>query len=593
MAAEINFASREVTCKIVYYGPGRSGKTTSLEWVHAQAPPESVGEMVSVATETDRTIFFDYLSLDLGQIAGMTTKFGVYTVPGQVYYNATRKIVLQGADGVVFVADSHPDKRQENIESIENLAANLKENGLDVSDIPIVFEWNKRDLSDAMSVDEMERDLNPRGLPSFETIATEGKGILKALKTLAGTVIDSLNEDVQGEAAPPAGDEPADEPVEPVEEEEPVAAAVAPVAAEEPVSAPVAPVPAEEPGAYFGGGPPEEAPAEPVAELPAEEPAQPDVVASEAALIEAFPEVGQRETEPVAEAPPVEKPKSSTSARLGRKKSRSGTTAAARAPRRFRWRLVAGALGAAFLVGVQWGSFWPEASGGWYELAAATGGWIWLRYVAMGGVLLGVLLLCGLTGAGLGRSLPSSFGMGLCCMAILSVVLAGYRANYPAPPPGTETSEPAGVRMAEVGLVPGLFGRTIVLQRTQEKLDEREAELEGLKALQIKAQMELSEAQTELTDARAGMKAELGAARTLAATLAEQLKEAGAASADSKRLLAEARAAADAQRAITAKLKKQLTAKEAEVRAIRRELEALKTQMREPHEERPGGEPVP
>jgi len=573
MTAEINFASREVTCKIVYYGPGRSGKTTSLEWVHAQAPPESVGEMVSVATETDRTIFFDYLSLDLGQIAGMTTKFGVYTVPGQVYYNATRKIVLQGADGVVFVADSHPDKRQENIESIENLAANLKENGLDISDIPIVFEWNKRDLPDAMPVAEMESDLNPRGLPSFETIATEGKGILKALKTLAGTVIDNLNEDVQGEAPQPAGDEQADEPVEPAEEEEPVAAAVAPI-------------PAEEPGAYFEGTPAEEPPAEPVAEPPTEAPAQPDAVASEVALIEAFPEVAESEAEPVAEPAPVKKPKSSTSARLGRKKSRSGTTAAARAPRRFRWRLVAGALGAAFLVGVQWGSFWPEASGGWYELAAATGGWLWPHYVAMGGVLLGVLLLCGLTGAGLGRSLPSSFGMGLCCMAILSVVLAGYRANYAAPPPGAETSEPAGVRMAEVGLVPGLFGRTIVLQHTRQKLDEREAELEELKALQVKAEK-------ELTDARAGMKAELQAARTLAATLAEQLKEAGAAAANSKRQLDEARAAAEEQRTIAENIKKKLAAKEAEVRAIRRELEALKTQMREPHEERPGGEPVP
>ncbi|MHC4201427.1 MAG: GTP-binding protein, partial [Planctomycetota bacterium] len=143
---QINFPAREVNCKIVYYGPGRSGKTTNLEVVHAKAPPDSKGELVSIATETDRTLYFDFLPLNLGQIAGMNTKFQLYTVPGQVFYNATRKLVLQGADGIVFVADSNPEMRDENIESLENLAENLEENGLNINDMPLVFQWNKRDL---------------------------------------------------------------------------------------------------------------------------------------------------------------------------------------------------------------------------------------------------------------------------------------------------------------------------------------------------------------------------------------------------------------------------------------------------------------
>jgi signal recognition particle receptor subunit beta len=190
---QINFASREVSVKIVYYGPGRCGKTTNLEQINIKAPPDSKGELISIATETDRTLFFDFLPLDLGKIAGMTTKFQLYTVPGQVYYNATRKLVLQGADGVVFVADSAPNMREENIESLENLVENLEENGLSIEEMPIVFQWNKRDLPNAMPVEQMNADLNRWNAPTCEAIAVKGEGVFKTLKLLASLVIKKLN----------------------------------------------------------------------------------------------------------------------------------------------------------------------------------------------------------------------------------------------------------------------------------------------------------------------------------------------------------------------------------------------------------------
>lgn len=190
---QINFATREVNCKIVYYGPGRSGKTTNLEVVHAKAPKDSIGELISIATETDRTLYFDYLPLDLGQIAGMTTKFQLYTVPGQVFYNATRKLVLQGADGVIFVADSHPDMLQENIESIQNLEENLRENGLDIGDLPLVIQYNKRDLDNAMPVEEIDAAVNRWNAPWNEGVAVKGEGVFPTLKTISSLVIRKLN----------------------------------------------------------------------------------------------------------------------------------------------------------------------------------------------------------------------------------------------------------------------------------------------------------------------------------------------------------------------------------------------------------------
>jgi signal recognition particle receptor subunit beta len=192
---QINFANKEIQCKIVYYGPGMSGKTTNLEVVHKKAPQNSKGELTSIATEGDRTLFFDFMPLDLGNIAGIKTKFQLYTVPGQVYYNSTRKLVLQGVDGIVFVADSQAEKIDENIEAIENLRGNLREYGRDIDSIPIVFQWNKRDLPTALPVDELERRVNPAGAPSFEAVAATGEGVFPTLKALASLVLESINRD--------------------------------------------------------------------------------------------------------------------------------------------------------------------------------------------------------------------------------------------------------------------------------------------------------------------------------------------------------------------------------------------------------------
>ena len=190
---QINFATREVNCKIVYYGPGRCGKTTNLQVVHAKAPNNSTGELVSIATETDRTLYFDFLPLDLGTVAGMRTKFSLYTVPGQVYYDATRKLVLQGADGVVFVADSNPDLEEENVESLDNLEKNLHENGLDINSMPIVLQWNKRDLPNAMPVEQMNDKLNRQNWATVEAVAVNGDGVFKSLKIISQLVIKKLN----------------------------------------------------------------------------------------------------------------------------------------------------------------------------------------------------------------------------------------------------------------------------------------------------------------------------------------------------------------------------------------------------------------
>jgi mutual gliding-motility protein MglA len=190
----VNYSTREITSKIVYYGPGRSGKTTNLQYVHGQVPEERRGRMVSLATETDRTLFFDFLPLDLGTISGFQTRFQLYTVPGQVYYDATRKLVLQGADGVVFVADSQRAQQEENVESFRNLQVNLLEQGVDPRTIPIVLQYNKRDLPDVMSVEEMDDLLNYRDLPRFEAQALGGVGVFDTLKGISGLVLRRLSQ---------------------------------------------------------------------------------------------------------------------------------------------------------------------------------------------------------------------------------------------------------------------------------------------------------------------------------------------------------------------------------------------------------------
>ncbi len=189
----INFGRKEVSCKIVFYGPGMSGKTTNLEIVHHKVPEQNRGELNKVSTDGDRTLFFDYMPLELGSIAGMKTKFQLYTVPGQVYYNSTRKIVLQGVDGVVFVADSSPSKIKENLESYQNLEENLREHGKDLKSLPHVIQFNKRDLPDAMSVEEMNRQMNPYQVPVYEAVAATGQGVFPTLKALSVMVLDSVN----------------------------------------------------------------------------------------------------------------------------------------------------------------------------------------------------------------------------------------------------------------------------------------------------------------------------------------------------------------------------------------------------------------
>lgn len=191
----VNYATREITCKIVYYGPGRSGKTTNLHYIHGQVPTDRKGQMVSLATQTDRTLFFDFLPIDLGTISGFTTRFQLYTVPGQVYYQTTRKLVLQGADGVVFVADSQSRQLQENIESFQDLHENLAEQGVDARTMPLVVQYNKIDLPDELRtpVPELEDAINFRGVPSFSADALHGPGVFETLRGISEQVLRKLS----------------------------------------------------------------------------------------------------------------------------------------------------------------------------------------------------------------------------------------------------------------------------------------------------------------------------------------------------------------------------------------------------------------
>src|ERR1041384_3739372 len=192
---QINFAQKSVNLKVVYYGPGMSGKTTNLEIVHQRAPSNNRGDLTSISTDGDRTLFFDFMPLDLGTVAGMRTCFQLYAVPGQVYYNSTRKLVLQGVDGIVFVADSSESKMEENLESLENLKNNLAEYGKDIREIPLVLQYNKRDLPDALSVEALNEKMNHWGCPYFEAVAITGEGVFPTLKGLLGVVLETLNRD--------------------------------------------------------------------------------------------------------------------------------------------------------------------------------------------------------------------------------------------------------------------------------------------------------------------------------------------------------------------------------------------------------------
>ncbi len=191
--AFINYSAREINCKLVYYGPGLCGKTTNLKYIYDKTTESAKGKMISLATETERTLFFDFLPLALGEIRGFKTRFHLYTVPGQVFYDASRKLILKGVDGVVFVADSQEERFEANIESLENLKENLREQGYDISKIPWVIQYNKRDLPNAVDVEQLRESLNPTGkIPEFEAAAASGKGVFETLKLLAKMVLNDL-----------------------------------------------------------------------------------------------------------------------------------------------------------------------------------------------------------------------------------------------------------------------------------------------------------------------------------------------------------------------------------------------------------------
>ena len=188
----INYAAREINCKIVYYGPGLCGKTTNLQWIYDKTNPQAKGKLISLATETDRTLFFDFLPLDLGTVRGFKTRFHLYTVPGQVFYDASRKLILKGVDGVVFVADSQAARMEANIESLQNLERNLEEQGYDLNTVPYALQFNKRDLPSALPVDQMYQQLNYKGEPTFEAVAMSGVGVFDTLKAVAKLVLTEL-----------------------------------------------------------------------------------------------------------------------------------------------------------------------------------------------------------------------------------------------------------------------------------------------------------------------------------------------------------------------------------------------------------------
>lgn len=190
----VQYSAREIHCKIVYYGPARSGKTTNLQWVHRSLPQDRRTELISLATENDRTLFFDFLPLDLGTISGFKTKFQLYTVPGQVYYNRTRALVLRGADGVVFVADSEPRRTRDNLESLRNLQENLLENDLDVRTLPLVFQYNKQDVAGARAADDLNEELNFRDVPAYSAVALQGEGVVDTLKSVSEMVLKSVSQ---------------------------------------------------------------------------------------------------------------------------------------------------------------------------------------------------------------------------------------------------------------------------------------------------------------------------------------------------------------------------------------------------------------
>jgi mutual gliding-motility protein MglA len=189
----INYASREINCKIVYYGTGLGGKTTNLEYIYTKVNPDTKGKMISLATESERTLFFDFLPIDLGEVRGFKTRFHLYTVPGQVYYNASRRLILKGVDGLIFVADSQASRAEANIESMHNLYENLETYGYDLETIPFAIQYNKRDVPNILSPEELRAQINPLNVPDFEGVAIDGAGIFETLSCVSKLVVEELS----------------------------------------------------------------------------------------------------------------------------------------------------------------------------------------------------------------------------------------------------------------------------------------------------------------------------------------------------------------------------------------------------------------
>jgi len=188
----VNYNSKEINCKIVYFGPSMSGKTTNLQFIYSQTHPDGKGRMISLQTENERTLFFDFLPLALGTLRGFKIRFHLYTVPGQSYYDASRKLILRGVDGIVLVSDSQVSRMEANLESVATLRSNLEEQGYELENIPLVYQYNKRDLANVCPLSEMEKALNPRGFPAFEAVASNGTGVLETLKGLSKLILKDL-----------------------------------------------------------------------------------------------------------------------------------------------------------------------------------------------------------------------------------------------------------------------------------------------------------------------------------------------------------------------------------------------------------------
>ena len=195
----VNYHTKEINCKIVYYGPGLGGKTTNIQFIYQKTSPDKKNKMITLNTDNDRTLFFDFLPLDLGEIRGFKTRFHLYTVPGQVFYEASRKLILRGVDGIVFVADSQLDKMENNMESLKNLEGNLKDLGIEIGRIPLVFQWNKRDLPNVVLKEDLSQKLNSWERPEFEAVAIRGDGVFETLKTISKLVLLNVKGGIQGQ----------------------------------------------------------------------------------------------------------------------------------------------------------------------------------------------------------------------------------------------------------------------------------------------------------------------------------------------------------------------------------------------------------